>query len=160
LAGGAGWGAAGGGKFNILNGAGGVPLGLAAGLSYAWAGDAGEAPLDPGRGIGLCLPLSLEFSSFSVVFSPGARWPVPEDFLPQLLISAGVLYRGPWYTAGFSLRPEFDFTDFARRTRLLTAAEVRFYPPPSHLVFSLLGGAWLRGGAAGGFGGIGIGILY
>ncbi|GHV95385.1 hypothetical protein AGMMS50293_17050 [Spirochaetia bacterium] len=164
----AGWGFTGSAKFKILNSAGALPLGMAAGISYAWAGTDGEAPLGSGRGGGLYLPLSLELPSLSLVFSPGMRWPGPDDPIPRLLLSTGALYRGPWYTAGLSLRPEFDFTNsgnrtnipFADRVRFLTGAEARFYPPPSNLIFSVLGGAWIRGSHAGGFGGLGIGLLY
>jgi hypothetical protein len=39
-------------------------------------------------------------------------------------------------------------------------AEFKFYPPPSNVVYSLLGGMWLRNNHIGGFGGIGLGLLF
>jgi hypothetical protein len=42
----------------------------------------------------------------------------------------------------------------------MAAAEIRFFPPPSSMVFSLLGGGWFRDGRCGAYGGIGIGLIY
>jgi hypothetical protein len=179
FSGGMGWGFSGSAKWEILRGTGALQaerapmgrlsaLGLAIGLSYTWAGEGGEPPLGSGRGGGLYLPFSFQLNNISLLFSPGMRWPGPDDPIPRLLLSGGILYRGPWYSAGLSLRPEFDFTNtgsragipFADRVRFLTGGEFKFYPPPSNLVFSVFGGAWIRGGNAGGFGGAAIGILY
>jgi hypothetical protein len=164
----AGWGFTTSAKYQFFDGTGGVPLGLAAALSWAIAGSGGEAPLGSGRGGGLYLPLSLELDALSLVFSPGMRWAGADDPVPRLLLSAGGLWRGSWYTAGLSFRGEFDFTNsgsragvpFADRARLLTGIEAKFYPPPSNLVFSVLGGGWFRGKYAGAFGGLGVGVLF
>jgi len=157
----AGWGIAGSAKFNIFDG-GGIPLFFAAGVSYAWASKSGEAPLSPGRGVGLYLPLSLEIAKFSLIFSPAIFWHGPDSAIPALLLGVGVLYRGDWINAGLSFRPEFDFSrsPIADNIRLLTGAEVRIYPPPSNLVFSLQAGMWTQNRRLGGYGGLGIGVIF
>jgi hypothetical protein len=162
------WGITGSVKWVLLRGEETLPLALAAGFSFTWAENGGEAPLGPGRGAVLYVPLSYRFNSISVLFSPAIRWPGPSDPIPRLLLSAGVLYQGSHFTAGISLRPEFDFSknDGSRfsspadRMSVKMGGEIKFYPPPSNLVFSVLGGAWIRGTYAGGFGGLGIGIIY
>ncbi|MDR2133727.1 MAG: PEGA domain-containing protein [Treponema sp.] len=166
--GGAGWGFTGSAKYVFLPGTPSLPLGMAAAVSYSWAGEGGEAPLGTGRGGGLYLPLSLRFGFVSLLFSPGMRWAGMDDPVPRLLLSAGALFQGPWFIAGISLRPDFDFTSpgerggmsFADRVRFLGGAEFKFYPPPSNLVFTLSGGVWLRNAAVGGFGGAAVGILF
>ena len=156
-----GWGVAGSLKYNILNG-GGIPLALAAGVSYAWASENGEAPQSPGRGVGIYAPLSLELAKFSLIFSPAVFWRGPHGPVPALLLSAGVLYRGQWMNAGFSIRPEIDFnaSPIADNIRFLTGIDIRFFPPPSNLVFSVQAGMWTHGQQLGGYGGFGIGVIY
>ncbi|MDR0878792.1 MAG: PEGA domain-containing protein [Treponema sp.] len=162
------WGISGAVKWVFLHGEADLPLSMAAGFSFAWAGSGGEAPLSPGRGAVLYLPLSWRFNAITALFSPAIRWIGPSDPVPRLLLSAGALYQASHFTAGLSLRPEFDFspnTDnrFSSpgdRIILKIGGEIKFYPPPSSLVFSLLGGAWFRGAYTGGFGGVGIGIIY
>ena len=158
----AGWGITGSLKFNILHGSTAVPLALATGASYAWAAENGEAPLSPGRGIGLYSPISLELTSITLVFSPGMFWHGPDTPVPLLLLSGGVLYRRDWLNAGLSVRSEFNFseTPLADNIRILTGAESRFYPPPSNLVFSFQAGVWTRGPHLGGYGGLGIGVVF
>jgi hypothetical protein len=155
-------------KYGFLHSGNIFPFGLAAALSYTWASSGGEAPLGSGRGVVVHVPLSLGLGSFTALFSPGMRLPGMNDPVPRLLLSAGLLLQGEWFNAGISLRPEFDFTNtgsradipFSERVRIMSGAEVKFYPPPSNLVYTLLGGASVRGGQVGGFGGIGIGLLY
>jgi hypothetical protein len=42
----------------------------------------------------------------------------------------------------------------------MTAGELKFFPSPSRFVFSVLGGLWVKQAASGGFGGVGIGMIY
>jgi hypothetical protein len=158
------WGISGSAKWVFLRGESGLPLDFAAGLSYAWEEESGAAPLGAGPGLGLCLPLAWRRAPVSLLFSPGMRWPVQNGLSPRLLLSGGLLFQGPWFTAGLSLRPEFNFSADSEAgggpVFLLMGGECKFYPPPSNLVFSLSGGAWLTGSAAGGFGGVGVGIIY
>jgi hypothetical protein len=156
----AGWGFSGSARWEFLHPQEDLPLGMAVGISYAWAQNGGEAPLSPGRGGGLYLPLVLALSPVSLIFSPGMRWIGPDEPTPHLLLSAGALYQGSWFIAGPSLRSEFNFSDTGDLFKLMMGGEFKIYPPPSNLVFSLLGGAWIQGSSAGGFGGIGIGVLY
>jgi hypothetical protein len=158
------WGLAGSVKWVFLQGRG-APLGFAGGLSYAWEEEKDAAPLGPGPGLGLYLPLSWGPAPLSVVFSPGMRLPVP-GLIPRLLLSGGLLFQGSWFTAGLSLRPEFNFSELSGEGRdgnlvyLIMGGELKWYPPPSNLVFTLSGGFWLAGSATGGFGGLGIGLIY
>jgi hypothetical protein len=159
-----GWGVSGSVMYNFFDGSGSFPLALSAGISYTWASSTGEHPLGAGRGIGLYAPLSLELSiqnlgQFSIILCPSIFWYGPESLIPKLLLSAGVLYRGSWLTGGLSMRYEFDFTD-GISPKIFTGAEVHIFPPPSNFVFSLRGGMWTQDSVAGGFGGLGIGIIF
>jgi hypothetical protein len=42
----------------------------------------------------------------------------------------------------------------------MIAGEIKFFPPPSRFVFSLLGGLRIKEASFGGFGGVGIGMIY
>ena len=154
-----GWGVSGSVKYNFLNG-GTFPLALAAGVSYAWADKNGEDPLSPGRGVGLYIPLSLELAEFSVVISPAIFWRGPEGLIPALLLSAGVIYRGGWFTTGLSARVEFDFIENSGNPKVLAGLDAHFFPPPSTLFFSVKAGIWTKETQTGGYGGAGIGLIY
>jgi hypothetical protein len=145
-------------KYNFLDGNGSNPLAFSLGASYAGTNTNGEYPLSPGRGIGFYTPLSLELTNLSIAFCPIIFWHGPEGLIPQLLLSTGVLYHGSWITGGISARYEFDFEDNAR-SRLLTGVEVNLFPPPSNLLFSFRGGIVYRQNI-GGYGGVGIGLIY
>jgi hypothetical protein len=153
-----GWGISGSVKFNILDG-GTIPFALAAAASYAWAGTNGESPLSPGQGAGLHIPLSLELANFSLTVCPAVFWRGPHGITPELLLSAGILYKGDWFNAGLSARSELDFTDNDKKPRILAGAQVCFFPPPSIFYFSLQGGIVYQQDISG-YGGIGIGLIY
>jgi hypothetical protein len=162
------WGAAGSFKYVFLHSDEGVyPLGLAGGFSYAWAED-GAAPLGPGTGMGFYFPLSWRFNALTLIFSPGVQWPVPYDLVSRPVLAGGIHYRGSWFIAGLSVKQEFNVSDLKsdrdERNRspffLQAGGEIKFYPPPSNLVFTLSGGVWYNGSETGGFGGVGIGIIY
>ncbi|MDR1278626.1 MAG: PEGA domain-containing protein, partial [Treponema sp.] len=151
-------------KYVLLHsGEGRLPLGLAAGISYAWA-ENGAAPIGPGTGMGFYCPLSWRFDPLTLIFSPGIQWPIPHDLVTRPILSGGLHYQGAHFTAGFSLRQEFNVTrdpgsgrDARNRSPLFLQAggELKWYPPPSNLVFTLSGGLWHNGSQTGGFGGLG-----
>jgi len=145
-------------KYNFLDGKGSVPLAFSIGASYAGTNSNGEYPISPGRGIGFYTPLSFELTNLSIAFCPVIFWHGPEGLIPQLLLSTGVLYHGSWITGGISARYEFDFEDNTR-SRLLTGMEVNLFPPPSNLFFSFRGGVVYQQDI-GGYGGVGIGLIY
>jgi len=145
-------------KYNFFDGNGPVPLAFSLGVSYSGANLNGEYPLSPGNGLGFYMPLSLELTNLSIAFCPVIFWYGPEGFIPRLLLSTGVLYRGSWITGGISMRYEFDFED-NERSRLLAGIEADFFPPPSNFFFSLRGGIIYRQDISG-YGGIGIGLIY
>jgi hypothetical protein len=162
------WGAAGSFKYVFLHSDEGVyPLGFAGGFSYAWAED-GAAPLGPGTGMGFCFPLSWRFNALTLIFSPGIQWPIPYDLVTRPVVAGGVHYRGSWFIAGLSLKQEFNVSDLKsgrdERNRspvfLQAGGEIKLYPPPSNMVFTLSGGVWYNGSEVGGFGGVGIGLIY
>ena len=153
-----GWGLSGSAKYNFLSGSGSVPLAFATALSYAWASETGEYPLSPGKGAGLYAPFSLELTKFSFVICPAAFWHGPEGLVPQLLLGGGILYRGTYFTGGVSVRGEFDFQE--NNIKFLASAETQIFPPPANLVFSLYGGMWAQSSKIGGYGGLGIGLIY
>ena len=157
LASSVGWGISGSVKYNIVDGSA-FPLAFAAGISYKWAGNLGELPLSPGRGVGIHLPLSLELTKFSIVFSPNVFWHGPENPAPMLLLSTGALYKGVKINAGFSARCEMDFTEQPFNPRFLAGAEVHVLPPRSNLFCSILTGIIYHEQNIGWYGGFKIGI--
>jgi hypothetical protein len=166
------WGLAGSLKWHFFPGTSRFPLDSALAASYAWGSDDAVAPLGPGPGFSLSLPVAWHLRPLTILFGPGMNIPVPGSAIPRLLLSGGLLFQGDWFTGGISLRPEFNFSPKPGQSgqagtegrespvRLLMGGEIKIYPPPSNLVFSLSGGAWLAGSAAGGFGGLGIGLIY
>jgi hypothetical protein len=153
-----GWGVLGSVKYNFFDGGGSVPLAFSLGASYAGTNRSGEYPLTPGRGLGFYTPLSLELTNLSIAFCPVIFWHGPEGLIPQLLLSTGVLYRGSWITSGISMRYEFDF-EKNTRSKFLAGIEAALFPPPSNLFFSFQGGIVYQQNI-GGYGGIGIGLIY
>jgi hypothetical protein len=152
----------------VKSGAGAVPAAALA-LSYAWAKTGTLTPFGTAVGLALSLPLSWKAgNNLSLELSPGAFWTgkdgYPAEALPRLLLSGGLLFRRPTLTAGLSLQGRVTIAGTEREDPgfgpLMAAAEIRFFPPPSNIVFSLLGGGWTDHGRFGGFGGIGIGLIY
>jgi len=145
-------------KYSFLSGG---LFNAAAGVFYTWAGEYGENPLSPGRGIGLYTPFSFVIipQNISIILSPGVFWRGPLGIIPELLISAGVLYQGGWFNAAVSMRIEFNFSENIS-LKFLSAIEGRFYPSPSFLFFSAQAGLWTQGANTGGYGGISAGIIY
>jgi hypothetical protein len=140
-------------------------LGAAVALSYAWASAGTLTPFGAATGAALSIPLSWRMGkALSLALSPGVFWTgeegYPTEALPRLLLSGGLLFRRPAFTAGLSLQSRMAFGENAGFGPLMAAGEIRFVPPPSNIVFSLLGGGWVDDGGYGGFGGIGIGLIY
>jgi hypothetical protein len=147
----------------------GAGMAAAAALSYAWANAGTLTPFGAPVGIALSLPFSWRLGeALSLALSPGALWTgeegYPTEAVPRLLLSAGLLFRRAAFTAGLSLQSRVVIADAPRENAgfgpLMAAAEIRLIPPLSNMVFSLLGGGWLDSGRYGGFGGIGIGLIY
>jgi hypothetical protein len=153
-------------KWAFVKGGAGGGLGAAAALSYAWAKAGTLTPFGSAVGLALSLPLSWRLGeAFSLALSPGVFWTgeegYPTETVPRLLLSGGLLFRQPVFTAGLSLQSRFAIAgEDPGAGPLMAAAEIRFFPPPSNMVFSLAGGAWAESGRYGGFGGIGIGLIY
>ena len=154
----AGWGISGSAKFNIIESSS-IPLAFAAGVSYTWAGNTGELPLSPGKGLGIHAPLSLEFTNFSIAFCPSSFWQGPEGLVPVLLLSAGALYKGANVNAGLSARCELDFTKESFNPKYLAGADVYLYPLPSNLFISFSAGAIFQERCLGWYGGFKLGII-
>jgi hypothetical protein len=137
------------------------PLELAAGLSFVWSEEPSLSPQD--EGLSLYVPLACNFGAFSLLFSPGLRWAFFKETEVSVFLPLGFLYKWEYIAAGLSLRPGIELWNKEPGTDLFTlrlGAEVKFYPPPSSLVYTLFGGVWFGGQAAGGFGGAAIGIIY
>jgi hypothetical protein len=154
-----GWGVSGSAKYNILNG-GGFPLAFAVGFSYTWASENGESPFNPGKGIGVYAPLSLELENISIAFSPGVFWRGPSGSAPELLLSTGILYRGGRLFAGISARAEIDFPEDKINPKILAGTEWRYNPLSSNMIFSCQLGIRTQDSRTGGYGGVGIGVIY
>jgi hypothetical protein len=156
-----GLGVSGSAKFNILNG---NPLAFSAGFSYTWANENGDTSLNSGRGIGIYLPLSLELKNVSIGLGPGVFWRGPSGPVPELLLSTGLLYRGARFFAGVSARAELDIFENQAENKtdpkILAGMEWRYIPPSFNPVFSCHFGMWTQSGQAGGYGRLGIGLIY
>jgi hypothetical protein len=118
----------------------------------------GASPLSQESGVGIYTPLSLELKELSIGFCPVIFWQGAEELIPQLLLSTGVLYLGSWITSGISMRYEFNF-EKNTKSRLLAGIEAALFPPPSNLFFSFQCGIIYQQDI-GGYGGIGIGLIY
>jgi len=157
-------GASGGAKWVLSNAAeGSLPLGLAAGATISWAGETAITPFGMACGMEFFLPASVDFGRhFSFALTPAVLWTggggFPWEPVPRLLVSGGLMMRLAYLSAGISVRTEHALD--ASRPFVIAGGEVTFFPPPSSFVFSLMGGAWVRDGRAGGFGGLGIGMIY
>jgi hypothetical protein len=147
-------------------------IGAAAGAVFSWADKAAVTPFGAGSGIELFLPLSLGLGGgFSFLLSPACIWTGDEGFpwepSPRQLLSGGLLFQKAPFAAGLSARSEYRlWGEDPRKPSVMMGGEIKYGPPPSRFVFSILGGAWIKnaskGGAAfgGGFGGVGIGMIY
>ncbi|MCL2473143.1 MAG: hypothetical protein FWF26_05635, partial [Treponema sp.] len=143
-----------------------LPFGAAAGLAGSWTGKTALTPFGMASGIEAYFPFKLDFASiFSVVLSPSVLWTGDEGFpwdpAPRLVVSAGVMMQMTYFGAGLSVRQEYNFSGGNTwPPSIIAGGELRFFPPPSFFVFSVTGGIWARDNHFGGFGGLGIGMIY
>jgi hypothetical protein len=140
-----------------------LPLNLSLGLSGGWMEERKAGPFGLSSGLELFLPLSWNISPvLTLAFTPSGLWTgeggFPWEALPRLLLSGGLLLEYGFITAGLSLQGELDFSDPAPSLKM--AGELKLFPPPSRFVFSFQGGAFREDLLWGGFGGLGIGILF
>jgi hypothetical protein len=158
------WGLALSAKWQFLRTSSGIPLEMAAGLSYGWSQDPDQTPQK--EGLSIRLPLSLDFRFLSLLFAPGIRTAFPGDSPPRLFLPAGVLFRHTYFIAGISFLPEFSFSPRSKNRAAQgpavfeLGAEIKWYPPPSIFVYTLSGGIKTDRTGTRGFGGIGIGIVW
>jgi hypothetical protein len=153
-----GWGISGSVKYNIID-PDSLPFAFSAGLSYSWASHNGEHPISPGHGVAFHAPLSLELANLSFVICPSLFWRGPAELVPELLLCAGVLYQGSFFTGALSIRYEHDFKEDTN-PRLLAGAEIYFYPAPSNFIFILHGGIIYKEQHITGYAGLGIGVIF
>ncbi|MDR2617684.1 MAG: PEGA domain-containing protein [Treponema sp.] len=151
-------------KWAFLKPAGGFP-GFAAGAVFSWAEKTAATPFGMGSGIELFFPVQLDLKApFSFLLTPACIWTGSSGFpwepAPRLLLSGGILARLTYATAGFSVRSEYPLSgEGPGSPSFMICGEIKIFPPPSSLVFSALGGVWIRGSSLGGFGGVGIGLI-
>lgn len=163
-------------KWRFLKGRGAFPPDMGAGLAYAWVERGPATPFGMDTGIKLFIPGALRLGRFfSLLLSPAILWTGSQGYpagpIPRLHISSGIQASHAFMTGGVSLRSEFRFGDTAGPEGiagnwppwagpLLLGAELKIFPPPSNFVVSLFGGGWFFDGAAGLYGGAGIGLIY
>lgn len=148
---------------------GGRPA-LSAALRWSCAETGVESPFGAPSGIELFLPAEYDLFRIGAAvatlrIAPALLWAgpkgIPDSAIPQLSASAGFSVAGSSWMIGISARTQADILGGAfSRGPILFGCEARFYPPPSVLYGTLIGGAWLSGEAVGAFGGAGIGITY
>jgi hypothetical protein len=157
---------AGSAKWVFLSPAAGRRFSAAAGAAYTWADAIPLSPFGAGAGIELFLPLSLALGGdFSLLLTPACIWTGDEGFpwepAPRLLFSGGLIFQKAPFAAGLSARSEYRlWGNTPEPPSVAAAGELKFFPAPSRFVFSVLGGLWVRNAAFGGFGGLGIGMIY
>jgi hypothetical protein len=155
-------------KWVILNPAAGRRFSAAVGAAYTWTDviPVSLSPFGAGAGMEIFLPLSLALGGdFSLLLTPACIWTGDEGFpwdpVPRLLLSGGFVLQKAPFAAGLSVRSEYRLRgDKSEPPPVMTAAELKFFPPPSRFVFSVLGGIWVKNAAPAGFGGLGIGMIY
>jgi hypothetical protein len=143
------------------------PLDIAAGLSYGWTQEGALTPFGAGAGLELFLPLAYSpWPHFSFAVTPALIWTgeegYPTEGAPRVLLSGGVFFTYGFVTAGLSFRSEYRFggeTGF-HPGPFMAGLECRIFPPPSNLFFNVLAGFWFEGAETGGYGGVGIGLIY
>jgi hypothetical protein len=157
---------AGSGKWVILNPSVTRRVSAAAGAAFTWTDAIPLSPFGAGAGIEIFLPLSLRLGGdFSLLLTPACIWTGDEGFplegAPRLLLSGGVILQKAPFAAGLSARSEYrPWGDNPGSPLVIMAGELKFFPSPSRFVFSVLGGLRIQHAAPGGFGGIGIGMIY
>jgi hypothetical protein len=152
-------------KWQFLEGGEDFPLGMAAGLSYGWTGRGALTAFGMDAGLKVFLPLSWRLGSpFTLILTPAVYWTgdagYPSSAVPRFLLSGGLLFQQAFVTAGLSLRTEYRLDGGPWFGPLLAGLELRVFPPPSNFVISFMGGYWYEGPAQGGWGGLGIGVIY
>jgi hypothetical protein len=141
-----------------------IPVAAALGLAYGWTREGAISPFGMGAGAEIFLPLGWRIHPLVLfALTPALIWTgdkgYPAEPAPRSLLSGGLLFQRSIISAGISLRSEYKFTRGSGVFGpLLAGGEVKIFP--SNLVISLLGGAWFRGSRQGGFGGVGIGLIY
>jgi hypothetical protein len=150
-----------------------LPLQAALMGAFSWAPRAERTPQR--EGASLIVPLAWDFGSgFSLFAGPGLFWPGWKQGEPRLLLSLGPYFRRGMFSAGLSLRAEFELireglggplgegpgAGPGAPPVLFSAAELKLFPPVSNLVVTALGGFWNRGAAWGGFGGLALGAIF
>jgi len=161
------WGAGGSAKWVFLNPSdSALPLEAAAGFTFSWTGKTALTPFGMAGGFEFFFPFKVNLGNlFSFSLSPAALWTGDEGFpwepIPRLLVSGGLLMQLTYISAGLSVRSEYNFSGGSlRQPFFIIGGEVKIFPPPSNFVFSFIGGIWIRGSGLGGFGGLGIGMIY
>ncbi|MDR0997502.1 MAG: PEGA domain-containing protein [Treponema sp.] len=140
-------------------------LEAAAAAGFSWSS---RMDLSPRRGgASFHFPLSwAPAPSLSLILAPGLYWRQWREGSPRPLLGAGILYRFAGFSAGLSLRQEYrihkltEAGEGGARVVLLGAAELKWQPPRTNLVFTLLGGFRHWEGENAGFGGLGMGAVY
>ncbi|HCM28302.1 MAG TPA: hypothetical protein DIC34_17525 [Treponema sp.] len=145
----------------FLKAGGAIPLRSAFSLRYGTLSVDGRSAFGLARGVEAAFPVELGAAGPFVLLTPSASWTTAADEVPSAALSAGFGWRGRSWTAAFSGRTDFDLFSGALPgpEAAILGLELKLYPPPSVLVFSAFGGAWLEGGKAGAFAGAGFGIL-
>lgn len=142
----------------------GLPLGLAAVVSYGWAQEGPITPFTMGTGLELAIPVSWTFGDvLSASLAPGLLWSgplgFPESGVPSGILSAGISYRRSVFNSGISLRTEYFFENGTNLGPITLGGEIKFFPQPSVFVLSAMAGIVYQNNSWGGFGGIGIGFI-
>jgi len=147
-----------------------APFASAVVASWVYEGTGTVSAFGTNPGLELAFPFELRLGEVnslagSLVASPALSWSgsegIPVKGVPDPVMGVAAGIHGGALSAGVSGKVRFAEKggNFSLAPSFI-GAELHFFPPPSLLVFSAFGGAWLDGSESGVFGGIGLGIVY
>jgi len=147
-----------------------VPLTSAMVVSWVYESAETVSAFGTNPGLELAFPFELRLGEVnslagSLVASPALSWMgpqgIPAKAVPDPVFAAAAGIHGGALSAGLSGKVRLAEKDgnFWLAPAFI-GAELHFFPPPSLVVFSAFGGAWLDGSESGIFGGLGLGIVY
>ena len=147
-----------------------APFASAVVASWVYEGAETVSAFGTSPGLELAFPFELRLGEVnslagSLVASPALSWSgsegIPMKAVPDPVFAAAAGIHDGALSAGISGKVRVAEKDgnFSWAPAFI-GAELHFFPPPSLVVFSVFGGAWLDGPESGAFGGLGLGILY
>jgi hypothetical protein len=139
--------------------------GIALGLGFGYVGGVREteAGLAAGADLGAAFSWRLPLG-FSLLAAPSAQWTgekgFPEEALPRIELSGGLLWTRRFIVAGLSARGTARLSGAPGFSPVTIAAELFAYPPPSNFLFGVSSRCVIDGASPSFSGGLTFGIIH